>query len=560
MPHQSYRPASARRPFGFHRFWIAFGSLALLLGTGCSDSGDGGVTRPDAGTDSGNGARLDAAQPDGGVGDIGTGTSLDATAEKADAGTDTNADTGTDTSTDTENATDAPSADLLADEGGVMLDANNADALGLGMDADIPTDAPTTVADAAPDEPVALDTTPDVLSLPDLADGLVRTDARSAAGYLTVVAHPDDDIIFFNPDLETFMRQGIAASIVYVTSGDQSEQERGWRAREQGILDAEAAMAGLTSQCAARGEDPAAPCPWSCAAATYLNHDVWQCKLQAFTAIFLRLPDGQVGGFWGPPVEDSALDSLSPIAEAGGSPYTRQGLIDVLANIMAQLAPAQILAMDSSMAYNSTQGEGTFDHTDHMGAGFFALAAAQAYRGHTQFRIYRGYTAVTEPDNVSSSMFDEKQRLMNAYAPSGYPDCVTAYPAFCRHQISYSSITGTGAVKSGGQCLRHSGSAVNIAACSGDASETWSVSVDGRVLANSGQCLTATAADSPVTLAACSDALNSQRWTWFEPSNGQLRGYLGGCLTSTDTGAVVLTDCGPLPEGGVQPRQQWRAP
>ena len=44
-----------------------------------------------------------------------------------------------------------------------------------------------------------------------------KYEARSV---LVVVAHPDDDIIFMNPDLETFNRSGSPSCTVYVTSGD----------------------------------------------------------------------------------------------------------------------------------------------------------------------------------------------------------------------------------------------------------------------------------------------------------------------------------------------------
>ena len=52
---------------------------------------------------------------------------------------------------------------------------------------------------------------------------------------LYVVAHPDDDLLFMNPDVQTDITAGRAVRTVYVTSGDGGGPASWWQSRETGV-------------------------------------------------------------------------------------------------------------------------------------------------------------------------------------------------------------------------------------------------------------------------------------------------------------------------------------
>ena len=381
--------------------------------------------------------------------------------------------------------------------------------------------------------------------------------------YLSVLAHPDDAIIFFNPDMEAFVRAGAESRLVHVTSGNASES-RGWAARELGILDGYSAMANQASNCQGVAMDPPVPCLWTCAPATYAGKPVSKCTSTnpLLSVTFVRLWDGLVGNLWGDPIPVSGdnINELTQVAPDGGTPatFTRQDLIDVLAAITVEFAPNHILTMDSTISYNGGLGNQAYDHGDHIGSGFFALAAAQTYHAYDDIRIYRGYTAVEESPNVTPTDFAEKQRLMNVYAPIGSPDCTNVYPNYCNREISYASFFRTGAIQSGGFCLDHVGANVVVSTCSGAATQTWNLAADASLRANNGQCLTAGNLDAALTLAACADDLK-QRWAWFALPNGQLRGVDGSCLNRQELQevTVTITACDRNDNANVPARQSW---
>jgi len=425
--------------------------------------------------------------------------------------------------------------------------------------------------DASPDRAPTPDAAPDVFDAPadvprDVPPDVPPDVPLPTGGYFTVVAHPDDDIIFMNPDLQTFNQSGSASCTVYVTSGDLGETQRGWGARERGILDAQAAMAGQSTQCLTN----AGACQWQCGNATYSGHPVVRCTLSTapLTAVFLRLPDSFIGRLWGPPAEPNPamqLTSVSQIADAGTTAtYTRQDLIDVLTAIMNETHPVTILTMDSTMAYNSNVGPGTFDHPDHMGSGFFTLAAAQAYHQYQSVRIYRGYTTLGAAPNLTQAQIDEKQRIFGIYGAdnNGAPSC--ADYAECQRQIVYASLSSTNSViRQGTLCLQDSGGDVQLVPCNAaDATQQWSTTADARITASNGQCLTG---GGTLTVTSCSANGTDQRWTWFETANGQLRGTNGSCVTQEDPNTIDEATCSSVnadsnPSAGVDPTQAWVTP
>jgi len=420
------------------------------------------------------------------------------------------------------------------------------------------------VRDAGPDiapEPT-IEAAPDVREASVVDQSADRSDGgASAQSFLAIVAHPDDEIIFMNPDLEGFTRTaGATSTIVYLTSGDQSEN-RGWPDRELGVLDAASAIAGLRSSNCLNAQSDPTQCRWSCAPATFAGKPVSRCTSSdgPLTSIFLRILDESVGPLWNGPIP---LDVMHPaitmtmqVADAGTSAtYVKQDLIDVLTAIMNTVQPTQILTMDSTLAYNGNGGNNTFDHPDHMGAGFFALAAAQAYHGYQAIHVYRGYTVQGAASNVSTN---DKQSFMLIYANQGSPNCNEApYNTWCDRQYVYVSQAPSGRIQSSGMCMDRGGvgNPVSLNTCSAAATQQWTLRADATLVTNANQCLTAGAPGQTPTVENCTGAL-TQRWTWLGAPNGQLRGNDGSCLDSNG-GAIVTTDCGST-NADVIPTQAW---
>jgi hypothetical protein len=63
-----------------------------------------------------------------------------------------------------------------------------------------------------------------------------------SASVLAIVAHPDDDLLFLNPDLDAGIHAGIPTTVVYVSAGDallpRDEGAVRARDRQRGIQDA----------------------------------------------------------------------------------------------------------------------------------------------------------------------------------------------------------------------------------------------------------------------------------------------------------------------------------
>lgn len=350
----------------------------------------------------------------------------------------------------------------------------------------------------------------------------------AGSGLLSISAHPDDDLLFMNPDIEAAILAGRATRTVYVTSGDAGGW---WPGREEGVQAAHAAMAGVASN-------------WGCVSRTYATKTAQLCTLNSrptVSLVFLRLLDNQMHWLY--------LDPSSGAQQTvdGASTYTGTELVSVLTAIMSEFGPQQIGMHDGTLAYGP-------DHNDHVASAVFSLLAAQAYGQAQELRMYRGYNIyqpwdpvpAPEPRNLTQAQHDEKLRIMETYgegvAPGGQ------YDEWCwrRYFISSTAVTSAPLVASNGQCLdvaggsSASGTAAVLATCSSSASQLWSTQTDGTLRGIAGQCLTVAANGTSVQIASCSGAAN-QRWTLF--GNGQLRGANAVCLTRSSSSTVTVGEC-----------------
>lgn len=350
--------------------------------------------------------------------------------------------------------------------------------------------------------------------------------AGATTASMYVVAHPDDELLFMNPDLEADIVAGKAVTTVYVTSGDGQNGLTQATAREASVRKAHAAMAGLANP--TEGD-------WSCAMANYGGKSPRRCVLTAqpsVRAIYLRILDGKV-----PDVIAGTANTID-----NSTTYTGDQLTAVLAAIQAELQPGKVGVLDASEVHGD-------DHSDHVASAQFAFDVARADGVARDVTMYRGYSMAEpsfatgplpgkEAENLSTAQTTEKSRIVQVYQPGFDKD----FDLWVRRMYPLNSLSGPPAPlhTAGGQCLQTgatSGSAVSVATCSGAAPQNWTVTRTGRVLDSTGKCLGVVGGG--VVVETC-DASADERWSLL--SDGELKGPTDRCAEVSGT-AVTSSAC-----------------
>jgi len=377
---------------------------------------------------------------------------------------------------------------------------------------------------------------------------------------LVVVAHEDDDILFLNPDIAHDISQGACVKTVYVTAGDAGRGSVFWRAREKGAEAASASLAGVASHWSTTTVKTAGG---TAQLATLTTHPQIQSE-------FLRLPDGGIlVSYWrwnafGYASMASLWDNPStstPTVDAA-SRYDRAALLSTLQSIIKGFNP-NVIRIQNRFVYPDSD----VDHSDHHMAARFTAAAAKAAGFTGTLWSYLGYDLNARSDILPPNLDDDptgQQRKVDAMiaytrfdpGPCASPPCTDIsgfggdYQAFLKAQyrttalhprtaieaadgsclgtpsggfVSTWSCTDVGhppniwkyqsatkhVVIDTGQCLESTGTQVELAACSSDASQKWNVpAFFGTITDSSGKCL---AAGSPVALGTC---INDPSQAW----------------------------------------------
>jgi LmbE family N-acetylglucosaminyl deacetylase len=243
----------------------------------------------------------------------------------------------------------------------------------------------------------------------------VLNDPCAKGSILNIVAHEDDDILFMNPTIENDIAAGMCVHSVYVTAGDDGQPSSYWELREQGPDAAYATMAGL-------------PDNWQDSTTTLNGHPMQVHTLEglpSLSLIFLRLPDGNLGGEGFASTNYESLLKLrngtipSLVTIDGTSSYTTQDLIAQLVSIMELTKPTVI----NTQAFSDILANG--DHADHQAVGYFTTHAAQSYHGKAQLHRYIGYQVNTMSSNLSPAQMSTKQTVFSAYEHEDAMMCTT---------------------------------------------------------------------------------------------------------------------------------------
>lgn len=294
----------------------------------------------------------------------------------------------------------------------------------------------------------------------DPAPGLAIASTRRAL-VLQLLAHPDDDLYFMNPDTREALDAGTPLVCVYLTAGEADGVNRipgasrpapGRAAysssRHQGLRQAYAELLGLDRFT-----------PWQkSVAALHGGHraevNVLTDGVRRVELVFLNTAMHTGRGRPGLPslwrdrrlVLRTVVADNSPLERAGS--YTYESLIDVLTGLLEQYRPTVVhtLDPDPDLQFSSeyerrrdSEQRGYSDHADHTAAGCFAWAALIRWVAGATGRgepvpgfvvaSFRGYYNRHWPKNLPPAVLDRKAGHLVPYG--GAPDWECGNPSGC---------------------------------------------------------------------------------------------------------------------------------
>ncbi len=254
---------------------------------------------------------------------------------------------------------------------------------------------------------------------------------------LQVIAHPDDDLYFMNPDLRYSISAGHPVTSVYLTAGEadgiNATAGKAATTRPNKPAYAEARQNGIRAAYAlmATGDRGS---PWQRTAVPtkgggHAEVDVLVAKPQV-NLVWLQLREAGT-------VYDDAPDSLHGLWDgrvprlesvlASGTPakqrfsYTKDQVVQTLVGILEQYRPTTVRSQDPTPGRFPDTKRYT-DHQDHFyGARFVQLATA-AYakdvkdRPHFAVQNYVGYVNGSLPSALDPAEAKEKLDILGAYA------------------------------------------------------------------------------------------------------------------------------------------------
>ncbi|MFJ7154600.1 PIG-L family deacetylase [Streptomyces sp. NPDC101118] len=274
------------------------------------------------------------------------------------------------------------------------------------------------------------------LDTPQPAAAPTRTVGGSV---LQIVAHPDDDLFFMNPDLSRSLTSGHALTTAYLTAGESdgvnaargphfkdprpaADRGRYAEARQNGIRAAYAQMA--------TGDRTS---PWKRSAVEtagggHAEIDVLVSRPQ-ISLVWLQLGEARTVTGYRPDSLRGLWEGRIPRLEAqlaSGSPvttpfaYTKDEVVATIAGVLERFRPTTIRMQDPTPGRHPRSGKFT-DHQDHMYGARFAQAAAARYerfpdRPHYSVQNYLGYLNSALPHALDPATANAKLRIVKTYA------------------------------------------------------------------------------------------------------------------------------------------------
>lgn len=244
---------------------------------------------------------------------------------------------------------------------------------------------------------------------------------------LAFVAHLDDDLLFMNPDIASNIEAGGCVRVVYLTASDAGEGDGYMLGRERGARAAYAYMAHK-------------PDVWKADAGTAGGRHIARFTLQDNPRVQLwhmRLKDPWLGKGWGSltPLSRTESEPGQNVETLGPYPeiYTREQLIDALAELIRQYGPTTVRHLDDTISVPYTQlcwrcaGHG---HPDHIASARLVREAMLRAPGNYAETGYIDYPSQERATNLTDTEIASKSIIFQHYAWNDYHYC--AGPTGCR--------------------------------------------------------------------------------------------------------------------------------
>lgn len=234
---------------------------------------------------------------------------------------------------------------------------------------------------------------------------------------LQVAAHPDDDLLFFSPDLIHDIQAGSCVQTIYVTAGDSGADSHYWRERQAGIRDAYNTMLGHEYEWSGRSVR------LSSGQQIQIDTPVGDTQI---TLIFMNLPDGGQHGSGYAATASQSLQKLlnGTISKADSidshSRYGAAQLTDALAQLFRYYIPAEVRTFAGIEP----------DHSDHVAVAELTRAALSSSSPDTPLRTYIGYAVHTMLPNIEGDDFIAKETAFLRYAAHDSATCRDAETCF----------------------------------------------------------------------------------------------------------------------------------
>ncbi|TVL93628.1 PIG-L family deacetylase [Streptomyces sp. SAJ15] len=276
---------------------------------------------------------------------------------------------------------------------------------------------------------------------------------RSASGsgdtlLLQVLAHPDDDLYFMNPDAQHILRSGTPVVSVYVTAGEAKGINRVYggpipkpdkpgysSARHQGLRQAYAEMLGLDRF--TRWRRSVMTLPGGLRAESNVLTNGRQKVQLVFLNIAMLSDNGvRVPDLWEVPgtEADTLVATGSPLQDS--DTYDHEALVDVLAGLMDRFRPTVIHTLDPDPDFQihdathprDNDQPGCSDHRDHTPVALFTWKAISQWVADASRRdgraprfvttAFRGYYNQRWPHNLPIEIVRNKAHVVSTYGGS----------------------------------------------------------------------------------------------------------------------------------------------
>lgn len=291
----------------------------------------------------------------------------------------------------------------------------------------------------------------------DAVPGTGLAGGTGSLSFVHVIAHPDDNLYFMNPDLDQAVASGAACVTVCLTGGESDGRnelhvERGrvpadrpayTRARINGLAAAYGVMAA--------GDENS---PWDIELVAFLDGlQVERHTLRAAPHIQLIFPalvearavslprPESLRGLWLGQTEQLATLPPRSSGMPPGTAYTREQLTGSLTAILDHYRPTVVRTLDPNPDHSLQAppaghpgGPVYLDHQDHTYSAYFAQAALARHWAGDKARTgtvesYLGYVNAGLPHTLDQPALARKARLLDVYGWTDDRDC--GDPAGC---------------------------------------------------------------------------------------------------------------------------------